>query len=99
ASLGQTLANQDFPEDRMDRLLTASGTPLPGLIDEALHWLESHRVNAADLSVLTTLGIADALGDNEARQWARKQIALDFVDAQERNKKHSQGSRETLEVS
>ena len=63
ASLGRTLADQDFPEDRMDRLLTASGSSLPGLIDEALRWLVSHRVEAADLSVLVTLGIADALGD------------------------------------
>jgi hypothetical protein len=86
ASLGRTLAAQDFPEDRMDRLLTASGTSLPGLIDEALRWLISHGVEAADLSVLATLGIADALGDGEARDWARKQMALDYVrsaDAQE----------------
>jgi hypothetical protein len=45
-SLGRTLAAQDFPEDRMDRLLTASGTSLPGLADEALRWLISHRVEA-----------------------------------------------------
>ena len=63
----------------MERLLTASGASLPGLIDEALQWLISHRVEAADLSVLVTLGLADALGDAEARDWARKKIALDFV--------------------
>ena len=50
ASLGRTLAAQDFPEDRMDRILTASRTSLPGLIDEALRWLVSHGVEAADLS-------------------------------------------------
>jgi hypothetical protein len=86
-SLGRALAAQDFPEDRMDRLLTASGSSLPGLIDEALRWLVSHRVEAVDLSVLVTLGIADAVGDGEARDWARKQIALDYVrsaDAQKR---------------
>jgi hypothetical protein len=88
ASLGRALAAQDFPENRMDRLLTASGTSLPGLIDEALRWLVSHRVEAADLSVLATLGIADALGDGGARDWARKQMALDYVrsaDAQQRS--------------
>jgi hypothetical protein len=92
-SLGRTLAAQDFPEDRMDRLLTASGTSLPGLIDEALRWLVSHGVEATDLSVLATLGVADALGDSEARDWARKQMALDYVrsaDAQEQGKKGSQ---------
>jgi hypothetical protein len=95
-SLGRTLAAQDFPEDRMDRLLTASGTSLPGLIDEALRWLVSHRVEATDLSVLATLGIADALGDSEARDWARKQMALDYVsaaDGRERGKKGSQASQ------
>ena len=77
--LGQILATEKFPEARMDRLLTASGESLPGLIDEALRWIVSHRVEAADLSVLVTMGIADALGDAEARDWARKKIALDFV--------------------
>jgi hypothetical protein len=92
-SLGRTLAAQGFPEDRMDRVLTASGTSLPGLTDEALRWLISHGAEAADLSVLATLGIADALGDGEARDWARKQMALDYVrsaDVQERGKKGSQ---------
>jgi hypothetical protein len=78
-SLGQTLAAKEFPESRMERLLTASGASLPGLIDEALQWLISHGVKAADLSVLVTLGLADALNDAEARDWARKEIALDFV--------------------
>jgi hypothetical protein len=77
--LGQILAMEKFPEARMDRLLTASSASLPGLIDEALRWLVSHRVEAADLSVLVTLGVADALSDAEARDWARKKIALDFV--------------------
>ena len=70
--LGQILATEKFPEARMDRLLTASGASLPGLIDEALRWLVSRRVAAADLSVLVTMGVADALGDAEARDWARK---------------------------
>jgi hypothetical protein len=102
ASLGRTLAAQDFPEDRMDRLLTASGTSLPGLIDEAFRWLVSHGVKAADLSALATLGIADALGDGEARDWARKQMALDYVrsaDAQERGTKGSQAVPKMQEAS
>jgi hypothetical protein len=79
SSLGRALAAEDFPENRMDRLLTASGSSLPGLIDEALRWLISHRVDAADLSVLATLGIADVVGDDQALDWARKQVALDYV--------------------
>jgi hypothetical protein len=90
SSPGNVLATEGFPESRMNRLLTASGTSLPGLIDEALHWIVSHKVKSVDLSVLVTLGVADALGDTEARDWARKQIALDFVRSakatdQERN--------------
>jgi hypothetical protein len=102
SSLGRTLATQDFPEDRMDRLLTASGSSLPGLIDEALRWLVSHRVEAVDLSVLVTLGIADALSDGETRDWARKQIALDYVhtaDADEREKRGSRGRAQIQEAS
>jgi hypothetical protein len=89
ASLGRALAEQEFPEDRLDRILTASGSSLPGLIDEALRWLVSHNVEGVDLSTLVTLGIADTLGDTEARDWARKQIALDYVrfaDKEERAK-------------
>jgi hypothetical protein len=89
AALGEILAAQRFPEDRMDRLLTASGSSLPGLIDEALRWLVSHRVEAADLSALATLGIADALADGETRDWARKQLALDYVHAADREQRRT----------
>src|SRR5262249_22855910 len=100
--LGQILAMEEFPEDRMNRLLTATGASLPGLIDEALRWLVSHRVAAADLSVLATLGVADALGDSEARDWARQQIALDYVrsaDAKGQKKKQVQGQPQVQEAS
>jgi hypothetical protein len=93
--LGQILATEEFPEARMDRLLTASGASLPGLIDEALRWLVSHRVEAADLSILVTLGVADALGDAEARDWARKKIALDFARATKRPE-HKGGSPKAI---
>ncbi len=79
SSLGRTLAAQGFPEDRMDRLLTASGSSLPGLIEEALRWLGSHHIETVDLSILASLGLADTVGDVEARNWARRQIALDYV--------------------
>ncbi len=101
-SLGRALAAQSFLEDRMNRLLTASGMSLSGLIDEALRWLVSHRVEGADLSMLATLGIADALRDGEARDWARKQMALDYVranDARERGRKGSQSAPQMQEAS
>jgi hypothetical protein len=78
-SLGRSLAEQEFPENRMERLLTASGSSLPGLIEEALRWLSSHHVQTVDLSIFASLGLADALGDAEARDWTRRQIALDYV--------------------
>jgi hypothetical protein len=78
-SLGRTLAESEFPEERTDRLLVASGTALPGLIDEALRWLMSHGVEAVDLSALATLGLADALQDAGAVDWMRKKLALDYV--------------------
>jgi hypothetical protein len=90
-SLGWTLAAQDFPEDRMDRLLAASGSSLPGLIDEGLRWLVSHRVEATDLSVLVTLGVADALGDGETREGARRIIALDYVRSADARKNRETG--------
>ncbi len=76
SSLGRALAEQEFPENRMERLLTASGSSLPGLIEEALRWLSSHHVQTVDLSILASLGL---LGDLEPRDWARRQIALDYV--------------------
>jgi hypothetical protein len=95
-SLGRTLAHHDFPESRMDRLLTASGRSLPGMIDEALQWLVSHNVEAVDLSALASFGVADALDHLEARDWVRKEMALDYVrshDAQDREKTGSQAPR------
>jgi hypothetical protein len=97
-SLGRTLAANEFPEDRLDRLLTASGSSLPGLIDEALRWLISHRVEASDVSALATLGVADALGDTNARDWARKQIALDYVRSGDREQRAKGKSRTEAQV-
>ena len=79
APLGRVLKETDFPEDRLSRLLVASGASLPGLLDEAARWLISHAVEHADLSSLCVVGLGDALGDFEARNWARRNIALQFV--------------------
>jgi hypothetical protein len=80
--LGRALADTDFPEDRMSRLLAASGPSLPGLLDEGARWLMSHDVEVADLSVMATLGLGDALDHLGARDWARRALALEYVRAQ-----------------
>ena len=52
--------------------------------------------------MLVTLGIGDALGDSQARDWARKQLALDYVGvahAQARGKKGSQAVLQMEEAS
>ena len=77
--LGRILKEIDFPEDRLSRLLVASGTSLPGLLDEVARWLISHDVKSADLTNLCAIGLGDALGDLEARDWARRDLALQFV--------------------
>jgi hypothetical protein len=79
APLGRILERTGFPEDRVSRILAGTGASLPGLIDEVGRWLVSHDVEHADLSILATLGLADALGDFEAREWARRRLAIDYV--------------------
>jgi hypothetical protein len=77
--LGRVLERTGFPENRVSRLLAGTGSSLPGHIDEVGRWLVSHQVEHADLSLLATLGLADALGDVQARDWARRRLAIDFV--------------------
>ena len=77
--LGRVLERTDFPENRVARLLAGTGSSLPGLIDEVGRWLVSHDVEHADLALLATLGLADALGDVETQDWARRRLAIDYV--------------------
>ena len=79
--MGRVLAETGFPEDRVSRLLVATGATLVGLIDEVARWLISHDVARADLSLLAALGLADALADTARREWSRRHIALDYVRA------------------
>jgi len=95
--LGRVLHRTDFPEDRVSRLLAASGSSLPGLVDEVGRWLVSHDVEHADLSVLATLGLADALGNVEARDWARRRIAVDYVRWSGEASAHTAASKEEPE--
>lgn len=102
APLGRVLARTSFPENRVSRLLSGSGTSLPGLVDEVGRWLVSHDVEHANLSLLATLGLADALGDIDARDWARRQLAIDYVrlqpslerDVSSTNEKNENGEEE-----
>jgi hypothetical protein len=80
-ALGRVLADTKFPEDRVSRLLVATGSTLVGLIDEVVRWLISHDVANVDLSLLASLGLADALANTATREWARRHIALDYVRA------------------
>jgi len=84
-AVGRILAETEFPRDRVSRLLSATGSTLVGLIDEVARWLISHDVANADLSLLATLGLADALADTATREWTRRHIALDYVRAVRRD--------------
>lgn len=81
-SLGGALAHSDFPESRVDRLLSSSGETLRGLVTEVWTYLESKDVSSLNWLPVAALTIGDALGDEEATEWARTKIALDYVRAQ-----------------
>ena len=85
--LGRLLAETDYPKDRVSSLLAATSGALVGAIDETMRWLLSHEVGKANLSVALCLGLADALGDLDARDWARRRIALDYVRTPQRGKR------------
>ena len=76
---GAVLAQTGFPRARMSRLLTATGQALTGAIDEAGRWLIARDVDKADMADLLALGLADALSDAAALDWARRRIALDYA--------------------
>ena len=79
SSVGRALADSDFPGRRMARLLAATWGTLPPQLTEAIRWVFARNNLQVDLSVPATLGLADALGDPSARDWARRRLALDYV--------------------
>lgn len=79
ARLGRALGETRYPELRMNQLCAATGAALFDLVGEALRWLQAHGVGRVDLSHALTLMRADTLGDEEARDWVRREIALDYV--------------------
>ncbi len=76
---GAVLAQTGFPRHRMSRLLTATGQALTGAIDESGRWFIARDVEKADIADLLALGLADAVSDAAASDWARRRIALDYA--------------------
>lgn len=79
--IGRVLFETDLKEMRMERLLGATGRALVAAIAETVRWLVAHEVERAAIGELATLGLADALGDRETLEQARRRIALDFAYA------------------
>jgi hypothetical protein len=60
----------------MQALLANRGA---GHVSEALAWLRSTNSTNVDITPLVTLALADAAGDEEARRWAVRTLAIDYV--------------------
>jgi hypothetical protein len=78
-SIGAVLAETDYPEARVSSLLTAHGETLIALMAEVVRWLVSHEVKRCTLTDIVVLSIADARGDNIARDEAIARIALGYA--------------------
>jgi hypothetical protein len=76
---GSILARCDFPESRMDRLVTAGGETLCTLVDEAWRFAVAKGATKADWRSLAGLLIADAMQDYEAVTWFQKKMAMEYV--------------------
>ena len=79
--LGRALAESDYPEMRMDRLLAATGDAVRGQVADALRWLEAAGASRVRLSDAAVLMLADAVGDTAASEDIRRRTALDYVRA------------------
>ncbi len=79
--LGRALAESDYPELRMDRLLAATSDALRGQVADALRWLGAAGVSRVRLSDAAVLMLADAVGDTTASEDIRRHTALDYVRA------------------
>ena len=77
--IGGALAETRYAEDRTSRIVTATGGHLRAEIGAVIDWLIAHGERTSALWQVAALGIADALGDQDALQWARRAIAMDYV--------------------
>ena len=73
---GRALYGSEYPEPRMQALLANRGA---GHVSEALAWLRSTDTANVDITPLVALALADIEGDQEARRWAVRTLALDYV--------------------
>jgi hypothetical protein len=78
-SIGCVLAETEYPEARINSLLAATGSHLTELVAEVVRWLLAKDVEAATLTDLVALVVADATGDTDERDRNRHRIALDFA--------------------
>jgi hypothetical protein len=78
-SVGRTLAETEYPEARINSLLAATGPHLTELVAEVVRWLLAKDAEAATLTDLVTLAVADATGDTDERGRNRHRIALDYA--------------------
>jgi hypothetical protein len=86
-SIGAVLAETDYPEARVSSLLAAHGETLIALMAEVVRWLVSHEVDRCTLTDIVVLGIADARGNNIARDEAAARIALGYARSKRRDHK------------
>ena len=49
-----------------------------GHVEGALEWLAT-ETTGVDISPLLTMALADAVGDEDARRWAVRTLAMDYV--------------------
>jgi hypothetical protein len=78
-SIGRVLADTEYPEARINSLLAATGPHLTELVAEVVRRLLAKDVEAATLTDLVALAIAEAAGDTDERDRNRHRIALDFA--------------------
>ncbi|MFN3147825.1 MAG: hypothetical protein ACE368_22560 [Paracoccaceae bacterium] len=76
AHAGRALAKSEYPEPRLLSLLAARDAG--GQAEQAISWLRSTET-AADISTLVTFALADIVGDRAAREWAKQEIAFNYV--------------------
>ena len=79
ASVGRVLAETEYPASRINTLLGATGDHLTSLVAEIVRWLVAHDIDEVALTDLITFAIADATGDQTAREAARHRLALDYA--------------------
>ena len=50
-----------------------------GHVESSLEWLRATETTGVDISPLLTLALADAVGDDDARRWAVRTLAMEYV--------------------